>query len=189
MSNCAFSPYVGALANAQISIQPALGPAFDHANGLGLGPEFVEALLAEATLDGVKALAWFYEIIKANALYISVARRAFTSWGAFQLLDFEDALWLKPSGIICKTGPAYGREMIPAFYLYTFFKRSDWDVRTRAWIFDRTWWPQDCNDPFWTALCARDDVRALQARFEPHRTLVETRRSTRSSDTHSATAA
>src|ERR1700732_1941463 len=77
MSNCAFSSYVGVSPESQLFLPPELGRQFDQANTVGLAPEFVETLIAEATLDGVKSLARFYEIMKANVLYIPAARRAF----------------------------------------------------------------------------------------------------------------
>jgi hypothetical protein len=54
----------------------------DKAQETQLGPEFVQALIAEATSDGVTTLARFYQILNANALYIPIARRTFTTWAA-----------------------------------------------------------------------------------------------------------
>jgi hypothetical protein len=169
MSGYTFSSYVGAPTPAQISLPPEVEQLFDQDAALGLGLEFVEALLAEYTLQGVRALQRFYQLIGADALYISVARRAFSAWAAYEVLGFEDATFRRPEGGYHPSAPGMARSDIPTFYLYTFHKRSDWEETTGRWIFDPLWWPSHCPDPFWAALCDRDLIPTMRARFEPER--------------------
>lgn len=169
MSGCSFSSYVGIPLQAEIYLPSDLERSWKRDNSLGLGPEFVQALIAEATLDGARALIRFYNVIRANALYSSVARRAFTTWAADQVLAFEHTASYRPLDPNAWTPPGSARTLIPAFYPYAFRPRYVWDVRTRIWIFDHLWWPQQCHEPFWAALCNRDAVPMMQARFEPER--------------------
>ena len=168
MSGCSFSSYVGVSLQTEIFLPPDLERSFDRDNALGLGPEFVQALIAEATLDGVIALSRFYRIVNANALYISAARRAFTTWAADQILAFEHETYrhLDRTG---RSPPGMMRDLIPALYPYAFQPRWMWDLRTRAFILDMPVWPRYCADPFWAASYGREVIPMMQARFEPER--------------------
>jgi hypothetical protein len=167
MSQHHFSRYVGVKDSTQIGIPPAMVRSFGVANANGTGREFVEAFLARATLDGVAALWHFQTLIRANALYIAEARRAFTSWAAYKVLTVEDGFYENDIGY--ETPPLLARSMIPILYPLTFKIRTDWDATIRKFVFDDNWWPPDCLEPFWAAGFDRNVALAMQGRFEPHR--------------------
>jgi hypothetical protein len=168
MSNCAFSSYVGISLSSEIFLPPQLERSWEEANMFGLGPEFIQALVAEATLDGVMSLLRLYQLLNANALYIAVARRAFTCWAGYKVLSFEHEIYrhLSPRGWSI---PGCNRSLIPACYHYTFRPRWIWDIRTRVILFDMPSWPRYCGEPFWAALYPREAIPMMRARFEPER--------------------
>jgi hypothetical protein len=169
MSNCRFSRYVGASSKHGVVIPVSMEREFERDDALGLGQEFLEALLAEGTLDGAAALARFCGVIQASAVYVPVARRAFTLWAAYELLTFEEALYVTPPGFRWPGVPILVRNNLPMLYPTVFWPRFAWDEGTARLIFVGCWWPDHCNGPFWSALCPREAVPMMQARFEPER--------------------
>ena len=170
MSTCRFSRYVGASSTPGVAMPLPVERAFERDNALGLGHEFLEALLAEATLGGVVALARFCDLIYASALYVPAARRAFTLWAAYELLTFEEALYVIPPGQCkCPIAAILVRDTIPMLYPTVFWPRLAWDEATPKLVFGGPWWPDECNGPFWSALCVREAVPMMRARFEPER--------------------